>query len=105
MQALDDERKQRAEVAAYFRQFDEAENIYINMGRTDLAINLHMRLGDWERVKQLIEVRPCKRTDSRSTPDSRLCLDRFRYKEVYAQGFVYVYRNPCYTGTLAIPDP
>jgi hypothetical protein len=39
--------KQRAEVAAYFKRFKHAEQIYLDMDYTDLAIELRMRLGDW----------------------------------------------------------
>lgn len=47
--------KQKAEVAAYFKRFDEAENLYVDMDRRDLAIELRMRLGDWFRVVQLLQ--------------------------------------------------
>eukprot|EP00753_Platysulcus_tardus_P015766 PLAT5272.2.p1 GENE.PLAT5272.2~~PLAT5272.2.p1 ORF type:complete len:1194 (+),score=710.47 PLAT5272.2:43-3624(+) len=52
---LDDKTKQRAEVAAYFRQFEKAELLYREMDRKDLAIDLRMRLGDWFRVVQLLQ--------------------------------------------------
>jgi WD repeat-containing protein 35 len=47
--------KQKAEVAAYFKRFDEAEIIYRDIDRKDLAIELRMRLGDWFRVVQLLQ--------------------------------------------------
>lgn len=47
--------KQKAEVAAYFKRFDEAESIYRDIDRKDLAIELRMRLGDWFRVVQLLQ--------------------------------------------------
>ena len=50
LQRLDDPRKQTAEVAAYFKRFDEAEQCYLAMDRPDLAIELRMRLGDWFKV-------------------------------------------------------
>ena len=34
---LDDEKKQAAEVAQYFGRFDEAEKLYCDMDRRDLA--------------------------------------------------------------------
>lgn len=42
-------------MAAYFKRFDEAETIYREMDRKDLAIDLRIRLGDWFRVLQLIQ--------------------------------------------------
>lgn len=48
--------KQKAEVNAYFKRFDEAEEIYLRMGEKDLAVELRTRLGDWFRVVQLIKM-------------------------------------------------
>jgi WD repeat-containing protein 35 len=55
LKLLNDANKQRAEVCAYFRRFDEAESIYLKMDQKDLAVELRMRLGDWFRVVQLIQ--------------------------------------------------
>ena len=41
---------QQAEVAAYFKNFEEAEAIYRAMDRMDLAIAMRIRLGDWFKV-------------------------------------------------------
>uniref|UniRef100_A0A0R3X0X1 WD_REPEATS_REGION domain-containing protein n=1 Tax=Hydatigena taeniaeformis TaxID=6205 RepID=A0A0R3X0X1_HYDTA len=43
----------RAEVRAYFGDFDGAERLYLSADRCDLAISLRRRLGDWFRVAQL----------------------------------------------------
>ena len=48
-------KKQLAEVAAYFKRFEEAEKIYIEMDRRDLAVELRTKLGDWFRVVQLLK--------------------------------------------------
>jgi len=53
LRLLDDRLKQKAEVAAYFQRFDEAESLYREIDRKDLAIDLRVRLGDWFRVIQL----------------------------------------------------
>lgn len=45
----------KAEIMAYFRQFDEAEELYMNMDRRDLAIALRRQLGDWFRVVHLLK--------------------------------------------------
>jgi len=52
---LDDVKKQQAEVAQYFGKFDEAEKIYRDMDRRDLALQLRASLGDWEKVVQLVQ--------------------------------------------------
>lgn len=55
LKVLDDKVKQKAEVAAYFQRFDEAENLYREIDRKDLAIDLRVRLGDWFRVIHLAQ--------------------------------------------------
>uniref|UniRef100_A0A7S3VHU1 Anaphase-promoting complex subunit 4 WD40 domain-containing protein n=1 Tax=Dunaliella tertiolecta TaxID=3047 RepID=A0A7S3VHU1_DUNTE len=51
---LDVRTKQLAEVAVYFKRFDEAEQLYHKMDRPDLAIEMRMRLGDWFKVEKLV---------------------------------------------------
>lgn len=48
----------RAEVAAYFKDFDEAEKLYLEADRRDLAIALRELLGDSFRVVQLMKMGP-----------------------------------------------
>merc|ERR1719316_2107805 len=55
LRLLDDKIKQKAEVAAYFQRFEEAESLYREIDRKDLAIDLRVRLGDWFRVIQLAQ--------------------------------------------------
>ncbi|KAK7794863.1 hypothetical protein R5R35_002889 [Gryllus longicercus] len=45
-----------AEVAAYFKNFNEAEKLYLEVDRRDLAISLREKLGDWFRVIQLMKM-------------------------------------------------
>uniref|UniRef100_A0A8C1TCC5 WD repeat domain 35 n=1 Tax=Cyprinus carpio TaxID=7962 RepID=A0A8C1TCC5_CYPCA len=52
---LQSEAMKQAEVAAYFSRFEEAERMYLDMDRRDLAIGLRMKLGDWFRVLQLLK--------------------------------------------------
>ena len=50
-----DKTKQQAEIAAYFLRFDDAERLYREIDRKDLAAELRMRLGDWFKVVQLVQ--------------------------------------------------
>ena len=52
---MPDKMKARAEAALYLSKFDEAENIYREIDRKDLAIQLRKRLGDYSRVVQLLQ--------------------------------------------------
>jgi hypothetical protein len=42
------------QVHVYFKRFDDAEVLYRQMDRLDLAINLRSRLGDWFKVEKLL---------------------------------------------------
>ena len=46
---------QKAEVAAWFNQYDDAERLYLEVDRRDLAIGLRRKLGDWFKVLQLLK--------------------------------------------------
>ncbi|KAG7199655.1 hypothetical protein KM043_014248 [Ampulex compressa] len=46
----------KAEVAAYLGNYDEAEKLYLDMDRRDLAISLRQKLGDYFRVVQLMKM-------------------------------------------------
>ncbi|XP_012582813.1 PREDICTED: WD repeat-containing protein 35 [Condylura cristata] len=52
---LQTESMKQAEVVAYFGRFEEAERMYLDMDRRDLAIGLRLKLGDWFRVLQLLK--------------------------------------------------
>lgn len=52
---LQNEQMKAAEIAAYFHRFEQAENIYLDMDRMDLAIDMRMKLGDWFKVVQLLQ--------------------------------------------------
>ena len=52
---MEEKVKQKAEVACYFKKYDDAEQIFKDIERKDLALKLRMRLGDWAKVVQLIE--------------------------------------------------
>jgi len=45
--------KAKAEVMAYLGRFDEAETIYLEIDRRDLAVQLRQRIGDYGRVVDL----------------------------------------------------
>ena len=51
---LESEAARRAEVAAYFARFDDAERAFLEADRADLAVDLRKRLGDWFGVEKLV---------------------------------------------------
>lgn len=54
LQQVDGRLKQKAEVKAYFGLFDEAEALYRQMDRSDLALEMRTRVGDWFRVEKSV---------------------------------------------------
>ncbi|KAK9804414.1 hypothetical protein WJX72_011599 [[Myrmecia] bisecta] len=77
LQRLDSEAKQAAEIAIYFKRFDEAEGLYHGMDRPDLAIDMRMRLGDWFTVEKLVR--------ARGGDDARLALAWNKIGDYYAE--------------------
>ncbi|XP_050313248.1 WD repeat-containing protein 35 isoform X2 [Anthonomus grandis grandis] len=55
MRDINNEAVKRGRIATYFRNFDEAEKIYMEADRSDLALNLRRTLGDWFRVIQILK--------------------------------------------------
>ncbi|CAH0725787.1 unnamed protein product, partial [Brenthis ino] len=55
LHALHSDALKKAEILAYFKDFDAAEEIYHNEDRRDLAIALRKRLGHWFRVVELLK--------------------------------------------------
>lgn len=59
LRTIPNEMLQKAEVAAFFGDFDEAEKLYVEQAdRRDLAINLRQTLCDWFRTVQLYRMGP-----------------------------------------------
>jgi WD repeat-containing protein 35 len=55
LKGMPDKMKARAEVAVYLSKYDEAESIYREIDRKDLAISFRKRVGDHMRVVQLLQ--------------------------------------------------
>ncbi|XP_076282876.1 intraflagellar transport protein Oseg4 [Lasioglossum baleicum] len=56
LQNVHNDQLKKAEVAAYLGNYDEAEKLYLDMDRRDLAITLRQKLGDYFRVVQLMKM-------------------------------------------------
>jgi WD repeat-containing protein 35 len=55
IEQMDERDKQRAEVMAYYGNYDQAEQIYRGMDRKDLAVQMRVRIGDWFKVSQMLK--------------------------------------------------
>lgn len=53
---IHNDRLKRAEVAAFLGNYDEAEKLYLDLDRRDLAITLREKLGEYTRVIQLMKM-------------------------------------------------
>ena len=54
LRSMPDKMKRRAEVELYMGRYDEAETIYREIDRKDLAVQMRKKLGDYSRVVQLL---------------------------------------------------
>lgn len=52
---IQNETIKRAEVAAWFQNYDEAERLYLEADMRNLAVRMRKRLGDWFKVVQLLK--------------------------------------------------
>lgn len=48
---------QAAEIHAYFGEYDKAAQTFQDISRPDLAVQLFMRLGHWDRVEAIVKAR------------------------------------------------
>ena len=55
MGKIQNEGVKRAEVAAWFKNYDEAEKLYLDADMRMLAVRMRKRLGDWFKVVQLLK--------------------------------------------------
>jgi WD repeat-containing protein 35 len=55
LREMTDKMKARAEVAVYLKKYDEAEAMYREIDRKDLAIQMRKRICDYPRVVQLLQ--------------------------------------------------
>lgn len=53
LQQLDDREKQKAEILSLYGKTDEAEKIFRNIERKDLAIQMYIKRGDYYRVLEM----------------------------------------------------
>jgi WD repeat-containing protein 35 len=54
IQMIGDKNIQKAEILSYYKKYDEAEELLMRIERVDLAIQLRMRLGEWQQVVNMI---------------------------------------------------
>ena len=58
LRTIQNQNLQKAEISAFFGDFDDAEKLYIDADRRDLAIALRQTLCDWFRTVQLYRMGP-----------------------------------------------
>jgi len=51
---LDDPNKRKAEIAIYYKRYEKAEEIYNQIGRNDLSLDLWKRIGNYKKVIPLL---------------------------------------------------
>ncbi|XP_060089548.1 WD repeat-containing protein 35 isoform X2 [Heteronotia binoei] len=86
---LKSESMKQAEVAAYFGRFEEAERMYLDMDRRDLAISLRIKLGDGFRVLQLLKTGSGHADDSLLEQAHNAIGDYFADRQKWANAVQY----------------
>ena len=78
--------KQRAEIAVFFKRYDEAETLYARMDRADLALDMRARIGDWQAVLAALTSSATRGAPAPSQPgsDALLRLARTRVGDYWA---------------------
>lgn len=54
LQVVDDDKKKKAEIAAFYGKYDDAEEIYAMISRKDLGLDLRKKIGDYKKVIALL---------------------------------------------------
>jgi WD repeat-containing protein 35 len=54
LKSIDDDKLRKAEIAQFFMDYDNAEDIYNNADRKDLSIAMRLKLGQWDKVISLM---------------------------------------------------
>ena len=86
---LESEAARRAEVAAYFARFDDAERAFLEADRADLAVDLRKRLGDWFGVEKLVASVPNAGDDDTLHAAWRHIEDYFADRRKWAKAVGY----------------
>lgn len=83
LRAMPDKMKARAEVAVFLSKYDEAESIYREIDRKDLAIGFRKRVGDHMRVVQLLQTGGGSDRSVRDAWDriGQYYTDRFKWRK------------------------
>lgn len=55
IQLLDDREKQKAEILTLLTKYEDAEKIYRNIERKDLAVNMKIKIGDFYGVLEMVK--------------------------------------------------
>lgn len=82
LRSMTDKMKMKAEVAAYLQHFAEAESIYKDIDRKDLAVQLRSRIGDYNRVVKLVH-------DGAGGSDKMIMEAMDKIAEQYADRFAW----------------
>ncbi|MCQ2817045.1 MAG: hypothetical protein MJ252_07250 [archaeon] len=76
IKTIDDNNIKKAEIAQFFEDYDQAEAIYNESDRKDLSIAMRLKLGQWDRVINLMK-------DSGVVQEDNLKLSYSNYADSY----------------------
>ncbi|XP_075255210.1 WD repeat-containing protein 35-like [Convolutriloba macropyga] len=86
---LQNDTLKKAEVEAYLNRFDQADKLYYEMDRKDLAVELRQKLGDWVRVVQLLKAGSDGGDDTRLEYAYNAIGDYYADRQHWSKAVVY----------------
>ncbi|CAG2104311.1 unnamed protein product [Medioppia subpectinata] len=94
---LQNESLKRAEIMAYFGDFDASERLYLEVDRRDLAIELRRTLGQYQRVVELLQGSDFGTADDHQMRDALCSLgDYFADRHDWEEAVVHYERSGAY---------
>ena len=81
IKSIDDDNIKRAEIYQFFLDYDKAEETYSNIDRKDLSILMRIKLGNWEKVIDLIKESGYVQEDNLKMAKNNLGLQNLEKKE------------------------
>ncbi len=81
VKAIDDDLLKKADIHQFFLDYDKAEEIYTTADRKDLIITMRMKLGQWDKVINLINKSGYLQEDNMKTTYNNLGMQLFQSKD------------------------
>lgn len=93
---IHNDRLKKAEIAAFLGEYDEAEKMYLDLDRKDLAIQLRQKVGDYFQVLQLMKIGIGSISDKQTDQTYEKLGDFFAERQNWEGAREYYEKSRCY---------